>query len=351
MRKQYPLVDIFKFVGAIMIIAIHTRFWFDINESFYYLYTNVIVRAVVPVFFIFSSFFLFKKIQGLDQTLSKRKRQRIIFNLFQKTSIRIFLLYLGWSLIHLPQSLVIMESQSMGIKEIIVKFFVVGFFRASWYLVATIFGLAIIYFLTYVIRLNNLFLLFITLLMYSVAVVYGFYQDNLLYDWLFPFFSLAKQYHWNIGLSFFNGTLFLVIGKIIAEKEVFFTKVKSHYYLAGALLSYGLAYLEVSRNMGEFYQPDAYFGLIPVAFFLALYLISVPSTIKVPKIIRRSSTNMYTSHFIIIFFVKEFCSNHGIHLSTVSLFLITLISSLVVSVLLYEYDESHENNRLIKYLS
>lgn len=61
MRKQYSMVDILKFISAIMIVAIHTQPFLGHQDSiFYYPYAYLKCFAI-PFFFVSSSFLFFSK--------------------------------------------------------------------------------------------------------------------------------------------------------------------------------------------------------------------------------------------------------------------------------------------------
>lgn len=92
-KKQYPAIDIMKFVMAILVINIHKPI-----VSYDVLYVNLILRtaigsSAVPFFFICSAFFLFKKFTDDVQ------KNKAFFLSFLK---RMFILYTLWTVIYLP---------------------------------------------------------------------------------------------------------------------------------------------------------------------------------------------------------------------------------------------------------
>ena len=56
-RKSYDSFDLFKFIAAIMVVSVHTRFLGDSN--FHLLHPWC--RIAIPVFFMVSSFLFFSK--------------------------------------------------------------------------------------------------------------------------------------------------------------------------------------------------------------------------------------------------------------------------------------------------
>ena len=60
-KENYQLIDIFKFIGAIFVVMIHTNIMSDVNNNIQWYVMNVILRIAVPFFFIASGFLFGKK--------------------------------------------------------------------------------------------------------------------------------------------------------------------------------------------------------------------------------------------------------------------------------------------------
>ena len=68
-RTEYPLIDIFKFIGAILVVSIHTGPFISINPFFHNLTNNVVARIAVPIYFVHPIFiFIFG---GIHNSLIK----------------------------------------------------------------------------------------------------------------------------------------------------------------------------------------------------------------------------------------------------------------------------------------
>ena len=88
-KVKYNGLDVLKFCMAICVVAIHTK-PFITNDTLHS-WVNPLLQTAVPVFFIISSFLLFKKLNKLD-----RKEQNIALANYVK---RIGLLYAIWFII------------------------------------------------------------------------------------------------------------------------------------------------------------------------------------------------------------------------------------------------------------
>lgn len=84
--KNYNSIDLAKFVMAILVMSIHIYTGF--SSAVHDFISNGVARIAVPFFFIASGFFFFRKEENLQ-----------LKNLF-KTLKRIFLLFLGWTIVY-----------------------------------------------------------------------------------------------------------------------------------------------------------------------------------------------------------------------------------------------------------
>lgn len=80
--------DILKFLMALMIVAVHARAFV---EPYLYKIVAPLMNVSVPLFFILSSFFLFRKILETDRVES-------VFRFLKRTST----LYVFWLIVNIP---------------------------------------------------------------------------------------------------------------------------------------------------------------------------------------------------------------------------------------------------------
>lgn len=86
-RKCYPLVNITRLVMSILVVALHTYVFKDVNYYLNGIMTACITRIAVPVFFIYTGYFL-----GNDIWIAKKR----IYKMLR--------LYIIWSVVYLPFS-------------------------------------------------------------------------------------------------------------------------------------------------------------------------------------------------------------------------------------------------------
>ena len=73
-------IDIFRFVCAIMVVAIHTHPFADVNKELGYIFTQIIPRIGVPFFFAVAGFFYTQKLEkGQESFLPYIKRLLITY--------------------------------------------------------------------------------------------------------------------------------------------------------------------------------------------------------------------------------------------------------------------------------
>ena len=131
--------DVLKFFMATMIVAIHTDAW---ESPLFHTLFWPFIRSAVPVFFVLSAFFYFKKQRVLDFSLSQLLQ-------FVK---RICMLYIFWFVINLPfilyQSHYDLVSNTLyGNILIVIKYLIFSQFfgyPGSWFFSGLVIGVTII---------------------------------------------------------------------------------------------------------------------------------------------------------------------------------------------------------------
>jgi serine/alanine racemase len=94
-KKQYYCVDLFKFICALMVVAIHIAPLSSYSTLINYGIQNYLARVAVPFFFVASGYFLFRKTsyENFDKTIPLAYAKRI------------FRLYVIWTVIYFPRVL------------------------------------------------------------------------------------------------------------------------------------------------------------------------------------------------------------------------------------------------------
>lgn len=128
-------IDIFRFVCAIMVVAIHTSPFMDQNIYLGYLFTQVIPRIAVPFFFLTSGYFYIKKL-------------KIDNNCFKKTIYGLLKTYVLWTLIYYIIDIIFCIKNSGDIvnllKMSLINFFIFGSHYHFWFFPALFFSIVIV---------------------------------------------------------------------------------------------------------------------------------------------------------------------------------------------------------------
>lgn len=148
-KIKYDSIDVLKFILSFLIIQIHTEF--------YFIWMKPYVRLAVPIFFIISAFFFFRRNPGKEQLIGYIKRLSILY-LFWFIVWGLYFVYANRAIVFSSQGFVfILRSLVFG-----------STFAASWYIAASIIGTIIVYVLSKL--LNDRWLIFITALIYITVV-------------------------------------------------------------------------------------------------------------------------------------------------------------------------------------
>lgn len=91
-------IDIFKFIAAVMIVAIHCSLFSDINETLNFAFCHVLFRLAVPFFAVCSGYYLADRLSFTNDRCEKTVRnKKVVFTFL----IRNLKLYIVWSVIYL----------------------------------------------------------------------------------------------------------------------------------------------------------------------------------------------------------------------------------------------------------
>ena len=85
-KKQYWMIDIFKFAFSICVVAIHVHAFEGIPVVYYWV-TRAVFRLGVPFFMVTSSFLLEKKLMSV---VSNEERKNVLWK-FTKRNSRYYL--------------------------------------------------------------------------------------------------------------------------------------------------------------------------------------------------------------------------------------------------------------------
>lgn len=316
-------VDIAKFVGSILIFAMHCTALVDYKITQNLL--EIISHWGVPFFFVSSSYFLHKKYAG-----GNIERKHLLHYLS-----RIGMLYLYWMIFNLP-SIYIIHFYQKDLSSVntwldfFKCFFLSSTFTGSWYLVSCIFSACFIYWLSK--RLKTKMILLLTLPFYLLCVFTSVYKGilpvqlyNIFYELCFP-------------LNIFNGCFCFALGKYISENEYMLTK-----YLAKKralflfVLSYLLFVIEIlfTMHFNVFGSTSVAFSTALLSYALFLICLETKISIKNNILLRKLSIIIYCCQSnVLIFnsFCKKILGGHSFIAFILSCIVVAIISQIIIIV-------------------
>jgi hypothetical protein len=307
-NKTNSVFDVLKILLSLMVIIIHGKVLNYIALPW--------IRMAVPLFFMMSSYFVFKK---LNKETEEKQKTEIV----KKFITRNLKLYLIWFIILLPITLshrgyITYYGYIKGFFVMVRDFFTFGTFPSSWYIMALVEGFIMIYFCSK--KVNNKILLIYSLIMYFAITVIS--ADDFVFASGYPHFFnvIFPRPHTCLFVSFLG----ITIGKMFADKEIKYNRIINLIVL---IISGILLYLEWRTYVYRI----CYIALIP--FVVSIFNIALnikPFTIKGSMFLRKSSTIIYVTHGSFIYIYNKLLLIENMYL----VMIITLISSLIVTVII-----------------
>jgi len=318
-RKQLCGVDIAKFVGAILVVAIHTHpLRYGSTLDYYF---NCLCRIAVPFFFVSTSYFFYSGGGNIEKYVK-----------------RMLILYTLWFIIELPLTIKVFfydtdYSFKLNLLYFIRGLFVNNTFFASWFLTASVESMILVYLLrnhrvlSYIVAITC----FVTALMWSMW--YGIISKTDFCNY-FDLFGRAFM----PANSFIIAVPYILIGKHIAENKSI--NIPTIFLWIFVLL--GLIEIHLCRKTFNKPIDDVYISLIPITATLFVYLKNLKSTNnpqiqKLSNFMRKSSILIYLLHCIFIYLLTqtELLKRMGLFMPS-SMFVVVLILSFLTSfVIIY----------------
>lgn len=323
--------DLMKLVLSFFVVAIHINPFG--SELWYIRYP--ITRVAVPLFFMMSSYFFFKKIK-----LQDTKQQLKSLFIFVKRNL---ILYMSWFIVLFPVTYDYYKYYKLTGQEmldnIVMRFFYSSTFKSSWYLMGLVIGVVIIYFLTKI--TNNKVGIIVGFICYAICAMLSNYavifKDVQIIHTIKEAYPFAMYYGFPVGLLFIN------MGKVLAEKENL--KADKHTYLKLAIstvLLFVEAYLVITN---EWYgETPCFIMLIPFCWYCFIVVSNMKIKIPYGKEIRVISTVMYCFHFSFKLIIDDYLIGMGWELSTLPysmyLYLMVVMTSVVVALIIYRLSQN-----------
>ena len=288
--KQNDTFDLVKFILAIFVAAIHLISFDRIGVVGKLVFP--VLRTAVPLFFMISAYFFFDKIN--------RTPKESHLSILRKTLLRNTELYLFWLIVlfyEVNNYRGYFKSGFLnGLKVLVWEFLFGTTFTASWYIMATIIGLAVIYGLSRMV--SNKWLLAFGGLAYTLCVLMTNYGNLPLIreHIMWPVWKLPLT--WVPYNSFPVSFLWLAMGKCFADnKEMLYLGKKSAQLLsifAAGILLYVEQFLIIKLHSD--FRSDCYFMLVPLCGLIFSLILHLKLVIHGAKKLRAFSTITFCLH-------------------------------------------------------
>jgi serine/alanine racemase len=289
-NQSYSGIDYFRFIAALLIVAIHTSPLSSFSETGNFIFTRIVSRVAVPFFFMTSGFFLISR-----YTCNAEKLEAFI----KKTT----LIYGVAILLYIPINVYNGYFKMDNLLPNIIKDIVFdGTLYHLWYLPASIIGAAIAWYL--VKKLNYPKALMVASVLYLIGLFgdsyYGITEKisclNSLYTYIFQVTDYTRN-------GIFFAPIFFILGGFIADNRPQITFGKSFLGFAISLaLMLGeamiLHHFDLQRHdsMYVFLLPCMYFLFIVILHFKGKRLVSL----------RTASLIIYIIHPMMIVVIRLF---------------------------------------------
>ena len=322
MSLRYDMVDILRVVFCILVVTIHTEALKSVNENLYIADSLGIARLAVPFFFITTGYFLYNRINSINEP--------------KYTLKRFFFLFWKWTLFELLFALL------MGMLPILLEnpipmthsILLIGCTGSLWYVSSLIFAILFSSWFLKKDKLIPLFIIGIILYLFGTTgdTYYSLFENTFLNNLTNGYSLIFLKPNMGITVS----VIFLCIGALI-NKYKLNTKIKNLGVLS--ILSIILLLIEAFTliNLNIPIDYNMYISVIfsaPLIFMWALNS-KVKISDKACKICRDLSLGIYCSHqmfIMILFFLLG-----SLMQNTFLKFILTLLTSSVFIIILRKF--------------
>lgn len=215
-KKEYPGLDVLRIICAVLVVTIHFAPFgpWESVQSLNYRFVQYFSRDAVPLFFMMSSFFFFKRVIN-DGRIDMRESMTKCFSYFKQ--------YLLWTVIYL---FMIIKNYTHGretIAELIRDFFFCGSYFHLWFMPALITGLIVVSCL-YKWGLSSKKIFVISIFLYMIGLLgqsyYGLLsgvRENV--SWFASLSEIYFKIFTTTRNGLFEATLFVSLGLLLSEQK------------------------------------------------------------------------------------------------------------------------------------
>ena len=289
-NESYSGIDYFRFIAALLIVAIHTSPLSSFSETGNFIFTRIVSRVAVPFFFMTSGFFLISR-----YTCNAEKLGAFI----KKTT----LIYGVAILLYIPINVYNGYFKMDNLLPNIIKDIVFdGTLYHLWYLPASIIGAAIAWYLVKKVHYRKAFLIA------SVLYIIGLFGDSYYgivksVSYLNVFYNLIFQLTDYTRNGIFFAPIFFVLGGYIADNKDRLSFKKS---IIGFATCFSLMFAEaLTLRRFELQRHDSmYVFLLPSICFLFYFLMHFKGKNRAQ--LRTISLIIYIIHPFVVVLIRLF---------------------------------------------
>ena len=342
-KKQYPLLDVFKLISAIMIIAIHTQPFLGYDRSVFYVPYAYLKCFSIPFFFVSSIYLFVSKYFSASE-----KDKKVVFSKWLKRMSSLYLIYSSFNFVILALTGEI--KQILSLKGII-KFVFLGKENGYlWFIAATIVAVLIIVAIEQIKakRLKNVIYILLaaisSVLMCTLQFYYKFFESMSFVRHYYSVFKDVRNFISALFYGFAAITVYLIIKKHKPEKKTILILTPIVF-----LVSF-VEYVFVVKN--GIYKEE-YSTLLITVFIIMLMLLALETDIRIKgaKTMRKTSNVMYfwQRYFIIInSAIIHFISNAFFNSNIIHFFAVVL--ECIILTFIFEKLGKTKIGNVVKYL-
>lgn len=329
-EENITSLDLLKIMLSIMVIVIHVNpRGSDLNFIVY-----PFVRIAVPLFYIISSFFVFRKLNE-----AQKKDQ---FRIIRKFVSRNAKLYMAWFILLLPSVVVIRGYYKLEVINLLKRFLIDlifgSTFKGSWFLTSLMIAVPAVYVLINALGWGGTGVLCV--IIYSLCCLASSYYGLLPADSLIV--KIIGLYPGNLYNGFPVALIWVYIGAI---ESIFISKAKfskSVFWMA-AFISLLLLEIEFFVTVKWAISSDCYIMLIPFACILFEIFYRKKITLNNARKLRSYSTIFYCLHPTVVSFLFLLFEYKGFrktsYIVSIIVFVITVVTCVLISSWIIELSK------------
>ncbi len=330
MKQRNNSIDLFRYVCALMVVAIHTHPFCELGTNADFFFSTLLPRIAVPFFFAASGYFYIKKLESGKEHCFSQYLKRIVIT------------YILWSVIYFIFTFC--KGGYSALKWFAVSsvynFFIKGSYYHFWFFPALIISMCLTT-VFYKLNLKKL-LLPVSLLLYVIGCIgCAYYKIGVRVPLLRIIYE--SGYFTIVRRIFMMGFPFFSCGKLIDILEKRLNKRGNAKIFVMTAVSFVIWLVEIAAvlKFGLSANIIITFGLYPmlISVFLLLLRYPLPNCSKTASIFRTSANFTFYSHPLILELIKFiYARTSNEEINSVPLYFVTVILAFAVSFVLLKLD-------------